>query len=105
MLPMSRTVPNGGDATNGEHMRLRAARAPIILASVILAPPPAPEAQQAKVPRIGVLLLSDLEIVQPWFREGLRDVGLIEGQSIFVEYRSAAGRVAKRATTEHGSCR
>ena len=74
-------------------MRLRLLGALIILASIILVAPPALVAQQAKVPRIGVLLLADLELVQSSFREGLRDVGLIEGQNILVEYRSAAGQV------------
>jgi hypothetical protein len=60
-------------------MRLRLLGALIILTSIILVAPPAPEAQQAKVPRIGVLLLllADLELAQSSFREGLRDVGLI----------------------------
>ena len=47
-----------------------------------LAAPLAAGAQQPKIPKIGVLLLADLELVQPLFREGLRDVGLIEGQNI-----------------------
>ena len=74
-------------------MRLRLHGALIILASVILLAQSAPEAQQAKVPRIGVLLLADPELVRAWLREGLRDVGLIEGQNIHVDYRSAAGQV------------
>jgi putative ABC transport system substrate-binding protein len=74
-------------------MRLRFLGALIILASIIHVAPTAPGAQPAKVPRIGVLLLADLELVQSSFREGLRDVGLIEGQNILVEYRSAVGQV------------
>ena len=74
-------------------MRLRLPGALTIVASILLVVAPAPEAQQAKIPKIGVLLLADLELVQPLFREGLRDVGLIEGQNIHVEYRSAAGQV------------
>jgi ABC-type uncharacterized transport system substrate-binding protein len=74
-------------------MRLRLLGALIILASIIHVAPTAPGAQPAKVPRIGVLLLADLELVQSSFREGLRDVGLIEGQNILVEYRSAVGQV------------
>jgi putative ABC transport system substrate-binding protein len=74
-------------------MRLRLLGALIILASIIPMAPTAPGAQPVKVPRIGVLLLADLELVQSSFREGLRDVGLIEGQNILVEYRSAVGHV------------
>jgi ABC-type uncharacterized transport system substrate-binding protein len=53
----------------------------------------APEAQPGKVPKIGVLLVADLDFVQPLSRQGLRGVGLVEGQNIQVEYRSAEGRV------------
>ena len=74
-------------------MRLRLLGRLLILASIIFLTVPAPEAQQTKVPRIGVLLLADPELVQSWFREGLRDVGLIDGQNIHVDYRSAAGQV------------
>lgn len=65
----------------------------MILAFIAAAAAPAAEAQQQRVPRIGVLLLADLEWVRPLLREGLRDVGLFEGQNIHVDYRSAAGHV------------
>ena len=74
-------------------MRLRLPGALTIVALILLVVAPAPAAQQAKIPKIGVLLLEDQELVQPLFREGLRDIGLIEGQNIHVEYRSAAGQV------------
>ena len=44
-------------------MRLRLLGALMILASIIHLTAPAPEAQQAKVPRIGVLLLAYPELV------------------------------------------
>ena len=53
------------------------------------------EAQQAKkIPRIGYLSLAS----QPGLREeafihGLRDLGWVDGQSISIEYRWAAGNV------------
>jgi len=57
-----------------------------------LAAPLAAEAQQAiKVPRVG--FISDTR--QPWddgFREGLRELGYVAGQSIAIEYRYGEGQ-------------
>jgi len=55
------------------------------------------EAQQAKkVPRIGFLVLgsasSETARIQA-FRQGLRDHGYVEGQSIAIEYRYGEGRI------------
>jgi putative ABC transport system substrate-binding protein len=56
--------------------------------------PVAARAQQpAKVPRIGVLLISGPEPMGP-FREALRDLGYAEGKNIQFEVRSAQSRVA-----------
>ena len=52
----------------------------------LLAAPLAAEAQQAKVSRIGVLLgLASPEHAQAGFREGLRELGYVDGQNILVE--------------------
>jgi ABC-type uncharacterized transport system substrate-binding protein len=61
--------------------------------SFILAPL-APEAQQAgKVPRIGILRSgSPPDPFVDAFRQGLRELGYVEGQSISIEYRWAEGR-------------
>jgi putative ABC transport system substrate-binding protein len=52
---------------------------------------------QAKVPRIGYLLTVPLaETPSPEriaFLEGLRDLGYIDGKSITVQYRAAAGNL------------
>lgn len=64
------------------------------LALGILAAPLAADAQRpAKVARIGVLS-SGFESVarHEAFRQGLRELGYVEGQNIGVEYRWAAGR-------------
>src|SRR4029453_6916306 len=63
--------------------------------AVLLAAPLAAEAQQAgKVYRIGFLW--DTPAVWPHaleaFRQGLRDLGWVEGQNIIVEYRWTEGR-------------
>src|SRR5437660_12332895 len=54
------------------------------------------EAQQPKkVPRIGFLAVSgDPDTPGPWveaFRQGLRDLGYIEGKNVLVEYRYIEG--------------
>ena len=52
------------------------------------------EAQQpTKIPRIGFLVTTDRDApnIEP-FRQGLRDLGYIEGQNILVEYRYAEGK-------------
>ena len=64
-----------------------------LLATVILASVHLAGAQQAKVHRIGFLYpasLTDPSVEA--FRQGLRDLGYVEGKNIVVEYRSAEGR-------------
>jgi putative ABC transport system substrate-binding protein len=56
------------------------------------------EAQQLKeVPRIGYLTLSSSSPspLQEAFRDGLRQLGYIEGQNIHIEYRYAAGKAER----------
>ena len=66
------------------------------LAGGLLAAPLAAEAQApAKVPRIGflsVLSLTDNPHELEAFRQGLRELGYVEGQTIAIEYRFAEGR-------------
>src|SRR3990172_3875016 len=79
-------------------MKLRAIGLIAALALGILLVPLAAEAQQAvKVPRIGFLFYGspgpspELDA----FRQGLRELGYIEGQNITIEYRFARGRVGQ----------
>ena len=66
-----------------------------LLVLCILVAPWAPDAQQAtKVPRIGWLHPGPTE-PNPGleaFRQGLRDLGYVEGQNLVIEYRYAEGR-------------
>ena len=67
-----------------------------VIAGGLLAAPLAAQGQQAaKVPRIGFLGNStaalEANLVGP-FREGLRDLGYVEGQNILIEYRWAEGK-------------
>jgi putative tryptophan/tyrosine transport system substrate-binding protein len=63
----------------------------------VLAVPLAADAQQGgKVPRIGFLSLtspSDRPPLRDAFRQGLRELGWVEGQNIVIDYRYAEGRV------------
>ena len=61
-----------------------------------LAAPLAADAQQTgKVPRIGFLSLtspSDRPLLLDAFRQGLRELGWVEGQNMVIDYRYAEGR-------------
>jgi len=52
-------------------------------------------AQQPRVPTIGALVIGNINPEQFWreFRQGLRDLGYVEGQNIRFEFRSAEGRL------------
>jgi putative tryptophan/tyrosine transport system substrate-binding protein len=61
----------------------------------LLAAPLAAEAQQAaKVPRIGYLALNPTANphLHEAFRQGLRDLGYVEGRNVVIEYRDAEGK-------------
>ena len=65
----------------------------LILVFCILAGPLAAEAQQAgKVPRIGILLSSPPGGSADALRDGLRQLGHVEGQNIAIEWKSAGER-------------
>jgi putative ABC transport system substrate-binding protein len=57
--------------------------------------PFAARAQQPKVPSIGALVIGNISPEEFWreFRQGLRDLGYIEGQNIRFEFRSAEGQI------------
>jgi putative tryptophan/tyrosine transport system substrate-binding protein len=74
----------------------RAAVPSILVAAVLLAVGVTAEAQQPKkVPRIGMLIgpsSSFFSARMDAFREGLHDLGYVEGKNIVIEYRYAEGR-------------
>ena len=57
--------------------------------------PLAARAQQPAVPTIGALVIGNISPEEFWreFRQGLRDLGYIEGQNIRFEFRSAEGHI------------
>ena len=69
-----------------------------VLAVSLLAAPLAAETQQAaKVARIGYLLLDRTAApdLPEAFRQGLRDLGYVEGRNVVIEYRHAEGKVER----------
>jgi putative ABC transport system substrate-binding protein len=65
------------------------------LAGSLLAAPLAAEGQQAaKVPRIGYLALNPTANphLHEAFRQGMRDLGYVEGRNVVIEYRDAEGK-------------
>jgi len=67
-----------------------------LLTTVLLTSAPSGEAQQpTKIPRIGYLSPADADgsraSVEP-FRQGMRELGYIEGKNILIEYRYAEGK-------------
>jgi len=54
---------------------------------------PATAQQPAKIPRIGYLSGAGLESRKEAFRQGLRELGYVEGKNILIEYRSAEGNL------------
>jgi putative ABC transport system substrate-binding protein len=67
----------------------------ILLASATACPLAARAQQSSKVPRIGFLFYGtpELALEVDAFRQGLRELGYIEGQNITVEYRFGRGRL------------
>ena len=57
----------------------------------------AAQAQQPKIPTIGALVIGNINPEQFWreFRQGLRDLGYVEGQNIRFEFRSAEGHLER----------
>jgi putative tryptophan/tyrosine transport system substrate-binding protein len=66
-----------------------------LLGGAAVAWPLAARGQQSKVARIGALYigLADAESFKNELREGLRELGYIEGQNIAFEFRSAEGKL------------
>ena len=70
-----------------------------LLGGAAVALPFAARAQQSKMPRIGALVLTDEDgrVFGKELREGLRELGLVEGQSYVLELRSADGNARSSA--------
>lgn len=68
----------------------------VLAAALGVAPAPSALAQPAKVPKIGFLSIGSATAAAAprteAFRQGLRELGWLEGQSILIEYRWAEGK-------------
>ena len=79
-------------------MMIRGVAVIAVLALSLLVAPLAAEAQQAaKVARIGYLSpnLATGPHLREAFRQGLRDLGYVEGRNLVIEYRDAEGKVER----------
>jgi putative ABC transport system substrate-binding protein len=69
----------------------------LVLSAMLLAlSVPAAAQQPQKIPRIGFLAMPALSVIAARveaFRQGLHELGYVEGQNIVIEYRSAEGHV------------
>ena len=71
----------------------------LLTSLAVLAAPLAAKAQQAaKIARIGYLSpnLATSPHLREAFRQGLRDLGYVEGRNLVIEYRDAEGKVVER---------
>jgi ABC-type uncharacterized transport system substrate-binding protein len=67
------------------------------LAALLIAPTRlAAQQWQAKTPRVGILSVAESEKAAIWaaFRQGLRDLGYVEGRNIILEFRLARGNLS-----------
>jgi putative ABC transport system substrate-binding protein len=65
----------------------------LLAASVLICFHPAEAQQPAKVPRIGYLAAALGSSRHEAFRQGLRELGYVEGKNIVIEWRDAEGKV------------
>ena len=72
-------------------MIVRAALAVAVAIAILVAPFAAKAQEAGKVTRIGMLTASSSPFVEA-FKQGLRELGYVEGRNIVIEYRSTDGR-------------
>ncbi len=79
-------------------MIVRAALAVVLVLSLLAAPLAAEAQQAAKIARIGYLSAASLAAsphLHEAFRQGLRDLGYVEGRNVVIEYRDAEGKLER----------
>src|SRR5262249_25567465 len=69
----------------------------ILVVGATAAWPLVARAQQRKGPTAGALVIGNISPEEFWreFRQGLRDLGYVEGQNIRFEFRSAEGDISR----------
>src|SRR3989442_1364041 len=68
-----------------------------VIAVLVLAGAVAEAQQPKKIPQIGYLRFIEVPVLDAAFRNGLSELGYIEGQNIHVEYRYAGGNLDRLA--------
>jgi putative ABC transport system substrate-binding protein len=82
---------------SGEHVMERRTFIAMLTGGIVVAPFAAAAQQAAKIARIG-FLGADLAANPPLleaFRQGLRDLGYVEGRNVVIEYRDAEGKLER----------
>src|SRR5262245_46203600 len=77
-------------------MRPRTLFGLVLLLAIAAAGPPSDAQQATRVPKIGFLSTTTQATVAPFlvaFRQGLRELGYVEGKTVLIEVRSAEGAV------------
>ena len=70
----------------------------VALCAMLVALCSSAQAQPAKkIPHIGYLRFIEVPVYDAAFRQGLRELGYVEGQNIYVEYRFAGGSIDRVA--------
>jgi ABC-type uncharacterized transport system substrate-binding protein len=72
-----------------------------LLATILLTPAFFAEAQPAKTPRIGYLTGSSISVITDRteaFRQGLRELGYVDGKNMVIDWKSAEGKVDRLPT-------
>ncbi len=77
-------------------MRRRSALVAGLVALLLASEHSAAQQSQPKMPRVGILSVADSERAAIWdaFRQGLRDLGYVEGRNIILEFRLARGNLS-----------
>jgi putative ABC transport system substrate-binding protein len=73
-------------------MIVRTALAVVVAVSILVAPFAAKAQEAGKVARIGMLTAASSSPFVEAFKQGLRELGYVEGRNIVIEYRSTDGR-------------
>src|SRR5262249_12393973 len=69
----------------------------VLALGIFLVPVPSLPQQSSKPARVGILILvaPAVSTTLRYFRDGLRDLGYIEGQNLLLEYRAADGKIER----------
>ena len=69
----------------------------LLLTVLLFTVSPVRAQQPKKIPRIGYMRFIEVPVYDAAFREGLNELGYIEGQNIHIEYRFAGGSIERLA--------